>query len=90
MKDVAIELAFALREHVRPLLGSQAGRSRVRAGAGGDVTFAIDSDAESFLERFMGERAPGVAFYSEDRGLVLQNNSDFRLGAKIGSSEISL
>ena len=71
MKDVAIELAFALREHVRPLLGSQAGRSRVRAGAGGDVTFAIDSDAESFLEHFLGERAPGVAYYSEDRGLVL-------------------
>jgi myo-inositol-1(or 4)-monophosphatase len=87
VKDLAIELAFALREHVRPQLGSLAGRSRVRAGAGGDVTFAIDSDAESFLERFLGERAPGVAFYSEDRGLVPQNNSGFRLGAKTGSSE---
>lgn len=34
------------------------------------MTFAIDQDAETFLELFLAERAPGVAFYSEDRGLV--------------------
>jgi myo-inositol-1(or 4)-monophosphatase len=34
------------------------------------VTFAIDAAAEDLLERFVTERAPGVAFYSEDRGLV--------------------
>src|SRR5687768_17555395 len=39
-------------------------------GAGGDVTFAIDADAERELEAFLAERAPDVAFYSEDRGLV--------------------
>jgi myo-inositol-1(or 4)-monophosphatase len=43
----------------------------VRAGEGGDVTFAIDREAEDYLERFIAERAPGLAFYSEDRGLVL-------------------
>src|SRR4051812_17878961 len=43
----------------------------MHAGAGGDVTFAIDGEAESYLERFLAERAPEVAFYSEDRGLVL-------------------
>src|ERR671930_400002 len=31
---------------------------------------AIDERAESFMERFLAERAPEVAFYSEDRGLV--------------------
>jgi myo-inositol-1(or 4)-monophosphatase len=34
------------------------------------VTFAIDEVAERTLERFLAERAPGMAFYSEDRGLV--------------------
>jgi myo-inositol-1(or 4)-monophosphatase len=39
-------------------------------GAGGDITFAVDEIAESFMEEFLSERAPSTAFYSEDRGLV--------------------
>jgi myo-inositol-1(or 4)-monophosphatase len=39
-------------------------------GAGGDVTFAVDEVAERELERYLGERAPRMAFFSEDRGLV--------------------
>jgi myo-inositol-1(or 4)-monophosphatase len=70
VRDVVLELATALREEVAPELGSHAGRAHAGAGAGGDVTFAIDERAESFLERFLAERAPDVAFYSEDRGLV--------------------
>jgi myo-inositol-1(or 4)-monophosphatase len=42
----------------------------VQEGVGGDVTFAIDQEAERFLEGFLRERAPDVSFYSEDRGLV--------------------
>jgi fructose-1,6-bisphosphatase/inositol monophosphatase family enzyme len=34
------------------------------------VTFAIDADAEEYLADWVARRAPGVAFYSEDRGLV--------------------
>ena len=64
------ELALALREHVQPELGSQTGRGHAGAGLGGDVTFAIDERAETFLEDFLGREAPDVAFYSEDRGLV--------------------
>jgi myo-inositol-1(or 4)-monophosphatase len=70
VKELVIELARGLREHVLPFLGAHAGRAHVKAGAGGDVTFAIDSEAEEYLERFLAERAPEVAFYSEDRGLV--------------------
>jgi myo-inositol-1(or 4)-monophosphatase len=71
--ELVRELSLALRERVLPLLGSHAGRehSGDGAGAGGDVTFAIDEEAESFLERFLAARAPEVAFYSEDRGLVV-------------------
>ncbi len=69
------ELALALRDEVLPLLGRHEGRGHVPGpagdrGEGGDITFAIDERAESFMERFLSSRAPEVAFYSEDRGLV--------------------
>src|SRR6187455_823787 len=70
MRELVRDLALALRERVLPQLGSHAGRVHEAAAAGGDVTFAIDAEAERELEAFLGERAPDVAFYSEDRGLV--------------------
>lgn len=70
-RALARELALALREQVLPELGAHDGRAHAGAAPGGDVTFAIDERAERFLERFLAERAPGVAFYSEDRGLVV-------------------
>jgi len=65
-----LELAAALRDEVAPGLGDHAGRAHSGAGEGGDITFAIDERAEAFMESFVAERAPDVAFYSEDRGLV--------------------
>jgi myo-inositol-1(or 4)-monophosphatase len=70
IRDLAVELALALRERVAPELGGHAGRVHAGAAEGGDITFAIDEQAEAFLEEFLSERAPDVAFYSEDRGLV--------------------
>ncbi|MDQ3587708.1 MAG: hypothetical protein M3350_11330 [Actinomycetota bacterium] len=70
MLELVRELSLALRERVLPHLGSHSGRVRGAAGAGGDPTFAIDAEAEAELERFLAERAPELAFYSEDRGLV--------------------
>src|SRR3954469_13004921 len=69
-RELAIDLATALREEIAPELGRHAGREHAGAGAGGDVTFAIDERAESLMESFFADRAPEVAFYSEDRGLV--------------------
>jgi myo-inositol-1(or 4)-monophosphatase len=69
-RELALELALALREEIAPELGGHAGRAHAGAAQGGDVTFAIDARAETCLERFRVERAPDVAFYSEDRGLV--------------------
>jgi myo-inositol-1(or 4)-monophosphatase len=68
--DLVLALARRLRERVLPQLGSHAGRAHEGDGAGGDVTFAIDALAESALTEFVAERAPRMAFYSEDRGLV--------------------
>jgi myo-inositol-1(or 4)-monophosphatase len=70
LRDLAVDLAVALRERVLPALGAHAGRAHDSDAVGGDVTFAIDADAEAFLETFLARRAPGVALYSEDRGLV--------------------
>jgi myo-inositol-1(or 4)-monophosphatase len=71
MRDLVRELALALRECVVPMLGSHAARAHGDAlGEGGDVTFKIDADAEELLTTFMRERAPDVAYYSEDQGLV--------------------
>jgi myo-inositol-1(or 4)-monophosphatase len=71
MQELIRDLALALRERVLPLLGSHAGRAHGDAlGAGGDVTFKIDEEAEAMLEPWLAERAPDVCFYSEDRGLV--------------------
>jgi myo-inositol-1(or 4)-monophosphatase len=67
---LARELAVSLRERVAPRLGAHAGREHSGAGEGGDITFAIDEEAEAYLERHLAEHAPEVAFYSEDRGLV--------------------
>src|SRR5437588_10012094 len=71
MRELIRDLALALREQVLPLLGSHAGRAHApEAGAGGDVTFRIDEEAEALLESYLAEHAPDLAFYSEDRGLV--------------------
>lgn len=72
MRELVRDLALALRAQVLPSLGSHTARAHDdgAAAVGGDVTFAIDAAAEATLEAFLAERAPDVAFYSEDRGLV--------------------
>jgi myo-inositol-1(or 4)-monophosphatase len=74
IKDLCSDLAQALREELVGELGAHPGRAHVGEsegrGSGGDVTFAIDERAESLMEGFLAERAPEVAFYSEDRGMV--------------------
>jgi myo-inositol-1(or 4)-monophosphatase len=67
---LVLELGLWLRERVLPELGSHAGRAHAGDGAGGDVTFAVDAIAEDALEAYLHERAPRLAFYSEDRGLI--------------------
>ena len=67
---VVLDLALSLREVVLPSLGSHAGRVQEGTAPGGDATFAIDARAEEHLEAWVAEHAPGVAFFSEDRGLV--------------------
>lgn len=67
---LVLELGQRLRERVLPELGSHAGRAHAGDAAGGDVTFAVDEIAEEMLAQFVADRAPRLAFFSEDRGLV--------------------
>jgi myo-inositol-1(or 4)-monophosphatase len=70
IKTLVTDLAAALREEVLPHLGAHAARAHSGEAEGGDVTFRIDEHAEERMEGFLAERAPEIAFYSEDRGLV--------------------
>ena len=70
IKGLVESLAADLRDVVKPMLGEHAGRAHEGAGAGGDITFAIDEVAEKRMESYLAENAPQVAFYSEDRGMV--------------------
>jgi len=69
-RELVADLAEALRELVAPLLGAHVGREHTGAAHGGDVTFEIDARAEALLDQFVASRAPSLALYSEDRGLV--------------------
>jgi myo-inositol-1(or 4)-monophosphatase len=69
-RELVLELALQLRGSVLPALGSHGGRAHVGDAAGGDITFAVDTWAEDSLAELLAERAPRVALYSEDRGLV--------------------
>ncbi len=79
-RALCTDLALALRAELTGELGAHRGRDHVGAdggrGEGGDVTFAIDERAESLMESFLAERAPEVAFYSEDRGMVTPAGRD--------------
>jgi myo-inositol-1(or 4)-monophosphatase len=76
VRRVAFDLAHALREIVLPRLGAADGRAHARESVGGDVTFAIDAEAEAFLAGWVAAHAPQMAFYSEDRGMVTPGSGD--------------
>jgi len=73
--ELVLELALRLRDRVLPELGSHAGRAQTGGGAGGDITFAVDAIAETTLAEVLAERAPRVAFFSEDRGLIAPDDA---------------
>jgi myo-inositol-1(or 4)-monophosphatase len=70
VRELVRDLALALRESALPLLGTHAAREHVDGYEGADVTFAIDSRAERAMARFLAERAPDVAVFSEHTGLT--------------------
>ena len=76
LRDLCVDLARVLADRVRPELGAHAARAHGQIGVGGDVTFRIDEGAEQELARFLRERAPHLAWYSEDQGLLAPEGAD--------------
>lgn len=57
-------------------LGAHAARAHGDVAVGGDVTFDIDARAEEALAGLVAREAPGIAYYSEHRGLVPGDGTD--------------
>jgi myo-inositol-1(or 4)-monophosphatase len=79
LTDSLIALCGRLREVVLPSLGTRAARGHAGVAVGGDVTFAIDEQAEAVLSTHMRDHLPTWAYYSEDGGLQGAPDPEFIL-----------
>jgi myo-inositol-1(or 4)-monophosphatase len=70
--DVALAIATAVRAAVLPYLGSPETRGAEGTSVGGDPTFGIDVIAERAAERVLESVDEDLAWYTEDRGLVVR------------------
>jgi len=68
--EMVRELSGAVRDAVRPHLGSAAAKGIEGQGVSGDATFSIDHVAEREVEGFLSGRGD-IAYYTEDRGLIV-------------------
>lgn len=73
--DLPLTLAVAIRRAVLPHLGRVQTRGAEGVSVGGDPTFGIDDIAERAAEDVL-EAAGDLAWYTEDRGLVVRGNPD--------------
>lgn len=64
-------LALHVRAAVLPNLGTWRARRVTGTASSGDATFDIDDVAEDAVEQFIRENGLNVAYYSEDRGLIV-------------------
>src|ERR1041385_9187805 len=72
--DLLLDVALAIRSAVLPHLGRHETRGSNSVSVGGDPTFGIDEIAEEAAERVIDE-ASGIAWYTEDKGLVLRDGA---------------
>lgn len=77
MDPLLLEIARRVRAAVRPHLGRAAYRGAAGRAVGGDVTFGIDEIAEEVCGRVLEDAAAdGLAWYTEDRGLVVRGKPE--------------
>jgi myo-inositol-1(or 4)-monophosphatase len=70
MNDLMLEVARCVRAAVLPHLGDPAQRGSESTAVGGDTTFGIDEIAEDAAYEVLEAAGDGLAWYTEDRGLV--------------------
>jgi len=66
--SVSYRVASAIREFV--LRRGEVSREITGVSIGGDFTFSLDADAETFLVEYLGREGLPFACYTEDKGLV--------------------
>lgn len=76
--DLPLAVATAVRRAVVPHLGHAATRGTDGVSVGGDPTFGIDTIAERAAEEVLSS-AGDLAWYTEDRGLVVRGRPDVLL-----------
>ena len=81
-RELVLELAQRLRERVLPELGSHAGRADAGRRRRRRCHVRRRRARRDGAEEFLAERAPRLAFYSEDRGLVAPRGRDRRAGRR--------
>jgi len=76
MTDLPLEVATAIRGAVLPHLGRPETRGAEGTSVGGDPTFGIDVIAEQAAEKVMESADEDLAWYTEDRGLVVRGTPE--------------
>lgn len=79
INDCIVKLAYAVRDAVRPHLGTAQAKKSAGRTESGDEEFAIDEIAERAIEEFIDAHRLPVAYYSEGRGLVQSPNPQYLL-----------
>ncbi len=74
--DIALEVATAVRSAVLPHLGRPETRGAEGTSVGGDPTFGIDEIAEQTAEKVLESAGEDLAWYTEDRGLVVRGRPE--------------
>lgn len=75
IQQMLISLAQVIRRRIYPYLGTVTAREVEGVAHSGDVTFRVDVLAEQEIEEFFKAHPCGIAYYTEDRGLVLPATS---------------
>lgn len=76
--EKVLYLCRRVREAARPMLGTRQAGGIEGRGASGDATFGIDETAERVVEKVL-EGESGIAYYTEDRGLVIPEKPEYLL-----------
>lgn len=70
IEELVLELSTQIQRVVKPHLGKIASRASSGQAVGGDTTFVIDDIAEEMVHSLL-KKSGDVAYYSEDKGLVV-------------------
>ena len=72
MNEISLvkDLGGIIYNAIKDSLGNIESKKIDKIAESGDVTFRLDTIAEDALYKFLEEKYPEVAYYSEDRGLV--------------------